>query len=263
MSPEAIRIAIDRASAEWAKAVEEVVADRFVSDIVDLVKRGATREQIAEALSRMDVAAHLQQQLRPALESLTRTYRDGILANMSLFAPITDSTLEALVRIDTASILSQLDGIAGELKKTIAQRVLAGATEAELRAAAADLAGVKHAETLVNTTLNTFSRTVTQVMAEKAPAERKYRYEGPVDGRTRPICLKMVAAGDLTLAEIQTQFPGSMQDGGGDNCRHGWRPVESTVRSVQAQAQALVDERGGLADARTPLQQLRERGNAA
>ena len=76
-------------------------------------------------------------------------------------------------------------------------------------------------QTLVNTTLNSYSRQVTNQMMSIAPKTTKYVYIGPVDDRTRDECLDMASAGALTLEQIISQFgEAPLIDGGGFNCRH-------------------------------------------
>ena len=98
-----------------------------------------------------------------------------------------------------------------------------------MRKALADEVPARYAETLANTSLDTYSRAVERVMAEQDPAGTLYVYEGPEDDRTRDECLAMLAAGELTLAEIDAQFPGAFVDGGGFNCRHSWVPVDASA----------------------------------
>ena len=78
-------------------------------------------------------------------------------------------------------------------------------------------------QTLVNTTLNTYSRQVTNQMMKVAPNNTKYIYIGPLDDRTRDECLEYANAGELTEAQIESNgWSASLSDGGGFNCRHKW-----------------------------------------
>ena len=67
-------------------------------------------------------------------------------------------------------------------------------------------------------------------MADQDPPDALYVYEGPSDDRTRDECLAMIAAGALTRAEVEAQFPGAFVDGGGFNCRHSWVPEAAAAR---------------------------------
>ena len=77
-------------------------------------------------------------------------------------------------------------------------------------------------ETLINTSLNTYSRTVTNEMMKVAPKNTKYVYVGPIDDRTRDECLDMASVGELTESQIISQFgEAPLTDGGGFNTIEG------------------------------------------
>jgi len=55
------------------------------------------------------------------------------------------------------------------------------------------------------------------------PEETEYQYIGALDNKTRPECLRMMEAGNLTKAEIVSRFGSDVfTSGGGYNCRHKW-----------------------------------------
>ena len=73
------------------------------------------------------------------------------------------------------------------------------------------------------TTLNSYSRTISNSMMEVAPKNTKYVYIGPSDEKTRDICLRQISAGRKTLAQIKSTFGEEvLVEGGGFNCRHKW-----------------------------------------
>ena len=78
-------------------------------------------------------------------------------------------------------------------------------------------------QTLVNTTLNSYSRSITTAMMEEAPDDTLYHYIGPVDGKTRDICLRMASEGRVPRSQIEKTYGREVLiDGGGFNCRHKW-----------------------------------------
>ena len=78
-------------------------------------------------------------------------------------------------------------------------------------------------QTLVNTTLNSYSRSITTAMMQEAPDNTKYHYIGPVDEKTRVVCLKMASEGRITRKEIEKAYGREvLVEGGGFNCRHKW-----------------------------------------
>jgi len=196
----------------------------MIQEILGMKKRGLTKIQIVDALSKIDMPKYIKETLgmNHSVDLIMSGYSKGILKNMSKFGTITDQTLQALVNIDKATYLSLLDDMAGTLKKDLSRAVLMELTPAEMLNSLTTAIRPDHARTLVNTSMNTFSRTVRNEMAESLPKTTLYAYFGPLDGKTRDICLKMLAAGELTKAEIETNFPGSFIDGGGYQCRHGW-----------------------------------------
>ena len=89
---------------------------------------------------------------------------------------------------------------------------------------------------IINDGLNNYSRSVSRMMMDEADKDEKYIYIGPADDKTRDLCLRAIRYGGSegrTLPEIEgsKDFAGSLIDGGGINCRHGWEPVSRDVRS--------------------------------
>ena len=77
--------------------------------------------------------------------------------------------------------------------------------------------------------LNNFSRSASKAVideAEKAGGKSqgfRYTYIGPVDEKTRDICVEMAAAGPLYMYQIEQRgWVDSLDTGGGFNCRHNW-----------------------------------------
>lgn len=85
-------------------------------------------------------------------------------------------------------------------------------------------------KTEFNTTMATFSRTVTAKKAEDAGLEL-FLYIGPSDDKTRPFCAARLSRSPAiyTKAEISEMDNGQTGDvlstGGGYNCRHQWSPL--------------------------------------
>lgn len=253
---------IDRVSDAFADAVQAGKV-KIASNIAALIEGGATAEQVAAALAAVTPDDLLAASgLADDVDELSRAYASQVLANMQQFAPISDSVLAALVEADRATYLHFVRGEMAGLSRALQQLVLTGGDTAAIRAAAGVGQTRAQVSALVNTAMNTFSRTVTAVQAEAAPAESLYVYAGPIDGRTRDLCLKLAAAGELTKAEIDQQFPGAFRDGGGFNCRHQWLPVGTTARRYADKAQAAIAERGDKWKDPQTLQQQLEALNA-
>ena len=76
------------------------------------------------------------------------------------------------------------------------------------------------AEALVDDSLRKFSRNVTREMANNAPEDNLYIWEGPIDDRTSDECLRLIALGPMTIAEFEAQEPGAFNSGTHFGCRH-------------------------------------------
>ena len=137
--------------------------------------------------------------------------------------------------------------ISGHIKTQVAQGLQSGLTAKQITEGLIDSSiSVRQMQTVVNTTLNTYSRMATNQMMGTAPANTLYNYIGPADGRTRDICLQMISAGRITESEIISNFGTSvLKDGGGFNCRHKWdkAPIEQSAFHETKQAEKQIEER--------------------
>ena len=78
-------------------------------------------------------------------------------------------------------------------------------------------------ETLVTTALSNYTASINSLMADKLPKNVSYVYTGPVDKKTRPICLQLMSSGQLTRSQINGIVSNGFIERGGYNCRHQWR----------------------------------------
>jgi len=241
----------DNAAKEFAIAVQRVQGE-LVSQILDLRNEGLTRQEILLVLQSLDMEDMILNRLNlnADIDNLMITYQ-GVLANMEMTGAVSNEALTALLRMDRANFVSQ-SGVMGNTIRTEAARgILAGASEASIAEGILSGAGgvirPDQAQTLANTALNTFERNVTLEMAEFDPEDATYVYQGPVDDRTRDICLDMVSAGALTRADVESDFPGAFGDGGGFNCRHRWARETSVSKKLtgsKKQVDKFIAKRG-------------------
>ena len=246
------------AAKEFARAIERVQRN-VVNAIVSLTERGLTKEEILLSLASTDMEDLILNKLglQTDIDNLIANYQTGILANMSQFGKITEGMLQAMVSIDKNTLITYVGEQMGELlKQELSRHIIAGSTRTEmLNAILSGSNGIltpAKARTLASTTLKSFSRGVTSIMAETAPKNQKYRYEGVVDDKTRDICLAMVSAGDLTRSEVNSNFGGTFGTGGGFNCRHKWNPVEAVGESNKSNANSKINELRSAGKWRTP-----------
>ncbi len=148
-----------------------------------------------------------------------------MLQTVQGFAAVSEETLTALKNYSTGSLLNKLDDMAQIIKKEVVNGILAGNPVTTVLQAVQNQAALSPTQlkTLIDTSMNEYSRSVTKVMVDKMPQETKYVYIGALDEKTRPECLEYMSAGELTKDEIESRGWGdSFINGGGYNCRHKW-----------------------------------------
>ena len=106
-------------------------------------------------------------------------------------------------------------------------------------------------ETLVTTSLNNYSRAVGYSVMQENPDDTLYWYLGPVDGKTRDICIRYVSAGKITRDEILKLENGqySLTYGGGYNCRHTWEEAGTVSEFYEVKDAEKLKSEKGLKDA--------------
>ena len=164
-----------------------------------------------------------------------------ILADMTLFAEVTENTLQALTNFSQSSFADSLGRMGGVIKNEIVKGALGEATEQGILQAIQQQAGLSNAQmkTLVTTGLNDYSASVGKIMIDEAPDNTKFRYVGAIDDRTRDLCLQIWEAGAMTEKEIKSRFGSTvLVERGGFNCRHQWLPVEASDESKDARTDA-------------------------
>ena len=141
---------------------------------------------------------------------------------------MTEEEIQLLIQMDIAVWEAYLPFLATQIQQQVALGSFAGLTRADIIKNITDAAlSSAQVETLVTTSLNNYSRSVTRTIMEDEPNDTLYQYIGPVDGRTRDICLFFASAGELTETQIKKLTGGeeSLSFGGGYNCRHKWQSV--------------------------------------
>ncbi len=229
------------ASENYAKAIG-VSVNQLIDYVLDLQRQNYTKDQIFEILSKVDIedTFYRKTKVSAALNELIGTY-SNILGAMEMTGPVTPQFLEAFTRAESASWISYANGQAQEIRKRLMIHVMTGSTKKQM---AYDLlrSGVftdREIRAHINTSLMNFSRTVTQKMSESHSPDRLYYYLGPMDEKTRPICLEMVSEGAIPLSEVESRYPGALKDGGGFNCRHRWTPSTRITKTETKQNAAV------------------------
>ena len=214
---------IDSSSEQIANLVDKARAE-LVSSLYLIGKEIGDVGEFAEALLTIDIEGSLKSKLQKATSIYANAHRN-VLESTIGFADINPRALSTFATLneqlfDNAIIRT----ISGNIRTQVVRGLQAGMTALEITEGVVS-SSISNAQmqTLVNTTLNSYSRQVTNQMMDIAPSNTKYVYIGPVDDRTRDECLDMASAGELTLDQIVSQFgEAPLVDGGGFNCRHKW-----------------------------------------
>ena len=221
---------IDKASEQIAELVDKAKAD-LLSDLYN-IRRAATLGEFVEIVSTIDIEGTLKKKLQKATSIYANAHR-GVLETTIGFADVDSRLLTGLATLNEQLFdNSIIRVISGNIRTQVVKGVQAGLSLSEIVASVTD-ASISNArmQTLVNTTLNTYSRQVTNQMMEIAPSNTKYVYIGPADEKTREYCLNLMAAGSITIKQLRENgWTQSLTEGGGTNCRHNWEIASSNVR---------------------------------
>ena len=217
-----LEAAIDSALADYIDQFE-ISLDDFLADVGELEEDGFDLEEVLAALAALSMAEYWLTTLN--MESAVNAYitRLGIiLDDMISFAPITEGQLAALELIQREALESFTVQFGERIRLSTSQGLSSGRSISEIKAMILrdPLTQSRNVETFIASGMAKFNRSVVGVMANNAPDSEVYQYIGPLDGKTRPICRVMLASPDLTLRQIDQQFPGAFDEGGGPNCRH-------------------------------------------
>ena len=80
--------------------------------------------------------------------------------------------------------------------------------------------------------------------------KQKLIYQGPMDSKTRPVCIRMLKEGGMTQSQVESKYPGALRDGGGFQCRHQWVPLSSKTQNKDIRQKAKVAYQGLIAKRR-------------
>ena len=195
--------------------------------INDLYKLGNQIDDIgafATALLDLDVEGTLKAKIKKATSVYANAHRQ-VLESTIQFANVEGQSLVAFASLNEELFDSAITRtIASNIKTQVTRGVQAGLSADDIITNVGN-ASISNAQmrTLVNTTLNSYSRTITNQMMNDAPKNTKYVYVGVIDEKTRDECLEMASEGALTESEIISRFGEAvLVDGGGFNCRHKW-----------------------------------------
>ena len=221
------------------RTVEELAAkfhlaqSEAISAMLGLVE-GKTNAEAVAILNELDVGAVMSAKTSGILTAYT-SGNINTLISKEMFAPIGESTLQALLTQSEQYLSGQVAAMGSTLKQEVINGIINNRTVNEIMEVVGTKGyGATGMRRIINDGLNNYSRSVSRMMMDEAPDNTKYVYIGPADEKTRPFCLSAIQAGAITMAEIKSmggEWFDSLTGGGGINCRHGWEMASRDTRS--------------------------------
>tara|TARA_R110002110_G_scaffold10280_3_gene50358 strand:+ start:721 stop:1446 length:726 start_codon:yes stop_codon:yes gene_type:complete len=202
-----------------------LMVSRMTDQVFQLIKAGQTKDQILELLSKKDFKKVIlaDKEFKNAYNELNGLYGKA-LKNMDKFAEISPNTLLAITKMNQAEFFDKMAvDIANSLKGNMTSGILGGLSKDDIINGVTASLRPDQIDTLVTTALSVYTASVTSLMADKLPKNVSYVYTGPVDKKTRPICLQLMSSGELTRSQINGIVSNGFIERGGFNCRHQWR----------------------------------------
>ena len=235
---------IDQAVADYLSQLE-LSQEEFYKDVEELQNEGLSTEEILAIIAGLSIADYWIQDL--LMQGAIDSYLNAtglMLDDMVKFGKISEIELLAFRKVQESSIITYSTRLGEEVRLGLSEGLSQGLKGKELRERIATKVSLtpRRVESVVATALASYNRSIVMVMGEDLPDDESWYYHGPLDGKTRPICRVMLSVGGLTKAEVESQFPGALVDGGGFNCRHQWLPDRSDQKiSTTAQEQVASD----------------------
>ena len=227
---------IDIASEQIARIVDTAKAE-LVASLVGIGTQIDDVSAFIDTLLAMDIEGTLRSKLVKATSIYADAHR-GVLESTIGFADIDGKGLSTFARLNEELFDSAIiRNIASNIKTQVAQGIQVGLSAKQIiEKVGQSSISTAQMQTVINTTLNTYSRMVTNQMMGVAPKNTKYVYIGPVDDRTRDECLEQIAEGEMTHSEIISKFGEAvLEDGGGFNCRHKWEIASTEGKGFSEQ----------------------------
>jgi len=224
---------LDSKAEQLAKKIGQSY-DEVFAGLLKLVE-GKTAEEAIEILADLNIGQALKLKQAKATNSIMSAGAVGILENtFTTTAPLTESALKGLLTSVEMKLSSRFTDVVGnDMRSIIVDGISTGKFPNQILKESKEKLeelghSVANAQKEIRTGFSQYSNSVTNAMAEKAPADTKYVYIGAYDDRTRPECEEKIQFGEGTREEIIARF-GDMNNEIW-NCRHGWDEVSSSPK---------------------------------
>ena len=183
-------------------------------------KANVPNDLIVKELLDMDLDSIIGREMNPELERLMIQYASE-LKSMQSFADISENVIESLIRTDLIVYQNKIQDKIDVMRKLMIESVIGDLPVNEFENMVSSFGLTpSQAEALVEDSLRKFSRNVTREMANNAPEDNLYIWEGPIDNRTSDECLRLMALGPMPIAEFESVEPGAFNNGTHFGCRH-------------------------------------------
>ena len=224
-----------------------LLAEKLTDEVLQLLQAGQDKESIIQLLADTNLKQVIlsDADFSKSFNNLEDLYVKT-LQDMDQFADISEDTLLALTKTNQSLFMGKLaNDVSDSIRSNLLRGVVVGLSKGDIiRGISADLRP-DQIETLVTTALNNYSASINAVMSDRLPDRTLYVYRGPIDSKTRDICLEFAARGPMTKKEIESVMTGGFLDRGGFNCRHQWTPqVRETAFFFPERARELAEGKG-------------------
>ncbi len=214
---------IDSASELIAELIDKA-KEELINDLYNLGINVNNIPAFADALLNLDLEGTFKAKLTNATSIYANAHRN-VLETTTSFANINPANLTSFLSLNEQVFDSVIvNNIASHIRNQVVKGIQAGLSpEAILQNVTSASISNSQMQTLITTTLNDYSRSVTMAMMDEAPDDTLYHYIGPVDDKTRKKCLEMASEGRITRKQIEKAYDKDvLVEGGGFNCRHKW-----------------------------------------
>ena len=210
------------------EAVSEVV--KSLMELVD----GKTSEESLEILSGLNMEFVMNTKLAAAFA----TFESGVLLSLrSTYTSVVlpEKTLRILLETAKKKLRTELTS---KLSDNMMQSIIDGISTNSSVEDVINAIGEATPDlvTLVNTTYNQFSNTITNMMIEKLPDNAKVVYIGANDTRTRKECKDKINFSPATKKKVLGRFNNFNNELW--NCRHKWEEMGRDKESQGFEAEA-------------------------
>ena len=183
-------------------------------------KANLSNDVIVKELLDLDLDNIIKKDMDVELEKLMIQYASELRA-MQSFADISENVIESLIRTDLIVYQNKIKDKIDVMRKLMIESVIGDLPVSEFQNIVGSFGLTpSQAEALVDDSLRKFSRNVTREMANNAPEDNLYIWEGPIDDRTSDECLKLMGLGPMKVSEFESISPGSFSSCNQLGCRH-------------------------------------------